>query len=374
MADTVGVQFFEVVKMGRLRQRQTQVIIIEHNDETGGKLRVMDGKGADKREIGAGDFVGIEKLDPPVEGKPEAAVMLKYLRLKEKGGGGGIADHSQTYIFDSEELRDTFIGAVVRMNPRVNVVNRQKGVATYAGTATLPSERVTRATISERPSSEAVTAALPDFAVTSRLETRSRAATVSSGSRAVNARLFGGYGVDNLAAVRRACSRRFFVMVENAYGCREPRVVALSETGGLLQLFDSLEKIRDEFALLQLRDVYTHCVDDTVLMLSFALGDGVSTTRTDVLVVFGTQNQRKDFIELLKVSLAIASPGMFVSEGADAAEAQAPVPWTVHAAWADPLPLHKWWRFEVLKVRQRRARGGLGSSFHSTLHNRSWSC
>lgn len=332
---SVGVQFFEVVKVGRFRQKQDQVAIVEFNDETGGRVRVLNSEGEERRVVLGTDVLGVDKATTGEGASSAPVAVMKYFNTATKGGGGGGDEHTQTYVFDSEELRDAFVGALVRLNPRVSVSNRQRGVSQVIAS---PTPGMLDRLAASSPSSPPPEVMSPSEGGS----TRHRSATVASGSRAVNSRVFGASsgssgGGEALPAVRRTQGRRFFVMVENQYGCREPRVVALSESGGLLQLFDSHETIRDEFAVLQLRDLYVHSVDDTVARLSFAVGDGVSTTRTDVITVFGTRNQRRDFVSALETLVLTVSPG-------------SPVPWTTHPHWAQPLPVHLWHRFSVTKV------------------------
>lgn len=47
------------------------------------------------------------------------------------------------------------------------------------------------------------------------------------------------------------------------------------------------------------------------------------------------------------------APAVEESSGPMAAAVPAPpppIPWAIHTAWADPLPLHKWFKFDVVKV------------------------
>jgi hypothetical protein len=334
-----SVQFFEVVKLGRFRRRQDQVVIVEYNEETGGRLQVLNSKGEERRVVGGADVLAIEKTDTAGEAGPDAVAVLRYLRTFTKSSTTTSDEHTQTYLFDSEELRDAFVGAVVRLNSRVAVTNRLRGLSQmYGGHTPGMIEKLTGTSVGSSTAS-----GLPNkFGDSSG---RVRSATVGAGPRAVNSRLFGATGsacggLESLPAVRRAIGRRFFVMTENIYGFREPRVIALSEAGGLVQFFDSHETIRDEFALLQLKDVHLHSVDDTVLLLSFAIGDGISTTRRDVVAVFGTKTQRSDCMESLEALLLSVSPAAVAGS----------TPWAVYTTWSAPLPLAKWFKFHVLKV------------------------
>lgn len=123
-----NVQFFEVTKLSRWQRGQLQVVIVEFLEDTGGRLRVLNSKGELRREVKGVDLLAVEKMSSS-ESKEGPMAVMKYLRPSTKADVTVVADHSQTYVFDSEELRDAFVGAIVRMNPRMNVQNRSRGVS-----------------------------------------------------------------------------------------------------------------------------------------------------------------------------------------------------------------------------------------------------
>lgn len=129
----------------------------------------------------------------------------------------------------------------------------------------------------------------------------------------------------------------FFAMELNEYGFREGRVLALSGDGRVLRLLDALDssRITSEFVLVTLQEVAVHKTDATALSLSFSRGDGVSSSIAHIDITFEATEDREDFVE--RVSAAV--PGV-----------------SVFRDWRDPLPRHKWERFDVLKVLTARVR------------------
>ena len=97
-----------------------------------------------------------------------------------------------------------------------------------------------------------------------------------------------------------------------------------------------------EWALMQLSSILLHTVDKCVLRLTFAVGDGVSTTVVPLDLVFEDEAERSEFFK----QVYALRPDVPVARN-----------------WAEFFPRRLWVRFRAEKVRRgRRARsvGGGG--------------
>ena len=143
-------------------------------------------------------------------------------------------------------------------------------------------------------------------------------------------------------------------MEENAWGFYQPCVLVLS-SGHTIQFVDASGSVVGDRSLLQLRSISVHSADDTALMLSFAIGDGIATTRRETVFTFGTPTQREEFVTAATDAFKAAqeasestAPSMRASGGSGADLAL--LPWNVTRTWAEPLPRCRWERFDVTRV------------------------
>ena len=283
------MQFFEVTKILRFGRVLRRVILLNREEDgSGGTFQVMTKEGQVRRDVEIHNIISVDK----VEG--DCRVVLRFLvPVGSEGSQGEIGEVSHVYIFDTERMRDLFIGVLSTMNPRLRFVSQTPLTPQVAiGSDGRPVSSRPRARTSDKPAARGT--AKSTGAASGRVKGADDGGDDDGGDggagggasplgdlhvrpsvpeptvdRSVTARVF---GVTGGGVVRQPLGRKFFVMQYNAFGFREPRVAALTQLGGLLQLYDGMETLRSEFSLHQLRDVLVHAVDDTVVSLSFAIG------------------------------------------------------------------------------------------------------
>ena len=294
------MQFFEVTKVVRFGRVLRRVLLLNREEDgSGGVLKVVTKEGSVRREVAIHNVISVEKSEG------DCKVVLRFLAAAH--GEEEIGEASGMYIFDSERLRDLFIGTLSAMNPRLHFVEGAAALTVGADGKAAPTPRQRAKTVTAQSTpriarAKSIGGGLGRRSVASEEEGGSgdRAGQQASGAsttgdgdrdstsasdgntdadgatdRSVASRMFGSSGGGGGGGGRQPAGRKFFVMQYNTFGFREPRVASFASGGALLQLRDGTDTLRSEFSLSQLRDVLVHAVDDTVMSMSFAVGTAV---------------------------------------------------------------------------------------------------
>ena len=96
------------------------------------------------------------------------------------------------------------------------------------------------------------------------------------------------------------------------------------------------------------RDLPRAAMAHAMVTAACCAGDGISTIRSDIIIALGTPVQRREFLEYLA-----KAPGTPTTD-ADGCQADEPprMNWRVRTTWSDALPPVRWFRFDVVKVRE----------------------